>query len=268
MIRYRTCSKCGIAKPLTEEYFNKEKSNAEGYRKECKECRAEYKKQYRVKNREKIVASKKEYYEKNKESIHEKTRQWREENKEHIKEYSKRYAQENREKRVKWNQEWLDRNPWYKGKWKKDNEVLVKRYNKKWRNDNIEHVKQYTLTYRLNNRERFIEYEQRRRAKKRNLPYTLKLKDWEQIQEDFDYKCAYCGEEKILEREHFIPLNKGGEYTHNNIIPACKNCNSSKQDKDFFEWYPKQEFYSKEREKKILKYLNYNDKGIQQLSIL
>lgn len=59
----------------------------------------------------------------------------------------------------------------------------------------------------------------------------------------------------FLTQDHFLPLSKGGEYTVNNIIPACKNCNCSKQDKDFSEWYSKQEFYRKERELKILEHV-------------
>ena len=95
----------------------------------------------------------------------------------------------------------------------------------------------------------------------------MTLKQWNYIKGKFNNKCAYCGEEKLLEQEHFIPVNKGGEYTSNNIIPACKHCNSSKQDSNFFEWYPKQDFYSKEREEFILNHLGYKEDK-QQLKII
>ena len=49
--------------------------------------------------------------------------------------------------------------------------------------------------------------------------------------------CAYCGEEKILHKDHFVPLSKGGEFTHNNVVPSCACCNVSKSNNDFFEWY-------------------------------
>ena len=71
---------------------------------------------------------------------------------------------------------------------------------------------------------------------------------------------------QVLHQEHFIPLSKGGEYTHNNIIPACKSCNSSKQDTDFFEWYPTYEEYNEEREQFILEYLGYIE-DTQQLTL-
>ena len=60
-----------------------------------------------------------------------------------------------------------------------------------------------------------------------------------------------------LEQEHFIPLSKGGGYSMGNIIPACRACNASKSDKDFFEWYPEYKYYSEERENKILDFLGY-----------
>ena len=107
---------------------------------------------------------------------------------------------------------------------------------------------------------------QRRRSLLSKLPATLTLEQWQQIKVDFNNKCAYCGmtEEEHRKRfneqihqEHFIPLFKSGEYTHNNIIPACRSCNSSKQDTDFFEWYPTYEYYNEEREQFILEYLGY-----------
>mgnify|MGYP003489420683 CR=1 FL=1 len=79
------------------------------------------------------------------------------------------------------------------------------------------------------------------------------------IKLEFNNKCAYCGKEKPLSQEHFVALSKGGEFTINNIIPSCQNCNSSKRATDFFEWYPKFKHYSKKREQIILKFLNYNN---------
>lgn len=43
--------------------------------------------------------------------------------------------------------------------------------------------------------------------------------------------CAYCGRPgEII--EHVIPRSKGGPDESNNIVNACKSCNSSKRDKD------------------------------------
>lgn len=119
-------------------------------------------------------------------------------------------------------------------------------------------------------RKRNIRQAHLRRENKRITPkeLILTIKQWEECEKAFVYKCAYCGKKRKLTQDHFIPLSKGGEYSLNNIVPVCLSCNSSKLDNDFFEWYPKQPFYSELRERRILKYLNYNKKLYQQLSIL
>lgn len=49
--------------------------------------------------------------------------------------------------------------------------------------------------------------------------------------------CVYCGCESDLSMDHIIPKVRGGPDIPANIIPACKSCNSSKGDKDLFQWY-------------------------------
>ena len=120
--------------------------------------------------------------------------------------------------------------------------------------------------WKANNIERVRIYRQRRRAKKRDLPYTLTIEQWEAITLHFNHRCAYCGKSEELTQDHFVAMSRNGEYTHNNIVPACKRCNFSKNDTSFFCWYPRQVFYSKKREAKILKFLHYQN-GTQQLSL-
>lgn len=124
--------------------------------------------------------------------------------------------------------------------------------------------------YRERNKDKIWMDRHKRRAQKRQLKtvFLFTEETWVNCKAYFANKCAYCGLEKPLTQEHFIPLSKNGEFTVNNIIPACRSCNPSKGDKDFFEWYPNQFFYSKKREKKILEYLNYNQNKEQQLALL
>jgi len=108
----------------------------------------------------------------------------------------------------------------------------------------------------------------KRESLKRGLDSNFTQKEWEYCKDIFKNECAYCGREKELTQDHFIPISKGGEYTVNNIVPACLSCNTSKNSSDFFKWYPRYKFYSAQRERKILKYLNYKTPGIQQLSMM
>jgi len=146
--------------------------------------------------------------------------------------------------------------------------------------------KTYSVKHRVNIKKANFEYKQtakgriyeaRCNAKRRDLTKkvdsTLTIEQWENCKKYFTDKndnlhCAYC--DKILlraDKEHFIPLSKGGEFTINNVLPICKHCNSSKRDRDFLPWFKSKEFYSKKRERKIYKYLHYNSQ-YQQLTIV
>lgn len=122
--------------------------------------------------------------------------------------------------------------------------------------------REYYISHKEQSRIRY----QRYRATKRNLPHTLTVNQWNMVKSHFDNRCAYCGKKLPLAQDHFVALSKKGEYSHNNIIPSCKHCNSSKSDKSFFKWFPKYEYYSIEREKRILKFLHYKNK-VQQLTL-
>ena len=61
----KKCTKCGIDKPLTAEYYHRDSSRSSGFQSLCKVCRAEY----RQNNKEKILKYKAEYYQNNKEKI-------------------------------------------------------------------------------------------------------------------------------------------------------------------------------------------------------
>lgn len=283
MLKTKTCIKCGEIKADNE--FHKNKTTKDGLAYWCKTCTSEYKKQHYQKNQDKLLEYQKQYYEKNAEER---------------KKYAKQYRQENKEKVYEVKREWYERNKEKvlesQKQYRNENKEKIAKRKKKYAEENKEHIAKYQKRYRIKNKEKLAKYikeygkkyykenphvqnifRQKRIAMKHRLPCTLTPKQWTSIKEDFNNQCAYCGmteEEHLkefgeqLHQEHFIPLSEGGEYTHNNIIPACRSCNSSKNNSDFFEWYPQQEFYSKEKKKKILEYLNYKDERVQQLSIL
>lgn len=45
------------------------------------------------------------------------------------------------------------------------------------------------------------------------------------------YFCQYCGSKKQLTLDHVIPRSKGGKHTWDNVVIACKRCNSYKSDR-------------------------------------
>lgn len=57
----------------------------------------------------------------------------------------------------------------------------------------------------------------------------VSLKEWGAQLEYFGKRCAYCGiYMKVCTRDHVQPISRGGANTIDNVIPACKSCNSRK----------------------------------------
>lgn len=54
------------------------------------------------------------------------------------------------------------------------------------------------------------------------------------------YQCVYCGVDGVpLELDHVIPKSRGGDHSLENLVSACKSCNSSKGAKTPEEWIRK-----------------------------
>jgi len=49
-------------------------------------------------------------------------------------------------------------------------------------------------------------------------------------------KCSYCGSTENLALDHIFAKKLGGKDTGDNLIYACRSCNSSKGKKDMMEW--------------------------------
>jgi hypothetical protein len=47
--------------------------------------------------------------------------------------------------------------------------------------------------------------------------------------------CAYCNADATT-WDHVVPVSKGGNTTPGNILPACTSCNSSKGNRDVWDW--------------------------------
>ena len=71
----------------------------------------------------------------------------------------------------------------------------------------------------------------RRRARLAGVPCTLTDAQWQETLEYFDHRCAYCLRKGLpLEQDHVIAVARGGAHTQENVVPACKSCNSKKKD--------------------------------------
>lgn len=93
-------------------------------------------------------------------------------------------------------------------------------------------LKKYQSDYRKSHPEWVNEVKRKRRNFNKGVPVTLTKQEWQDILLRFNHSCAYCGKHDVeLVRDHAIPLSRGGGYTADNIVPACRSCNSRKHNK-------------------------------------
>lgn len=50
-------------------------------------------------------------------------------------------------------------------------------------------------------------------------------------------RCAYCGADgAALQKDCVLPISRGGRYTLENVVPACRSCNASKSNDEVTSW--------------------------------
>ncbi|WP_169721564.1 HNH endonuclease signature motif containing protein [Nocardioides alkalitolerans] len=117
-----------------------------------------------------------------------------------------------------------------------------------------EHRREYARAQYDRNREAYVERsrayrreypERRRRAHDRRAEWIRSHPDyrhfpdseWRALVNRLGGRCAYCNERRDdLQRDHVIPLKRGGRHAIANILPACPPCNGSKNDSLLVEW--------------------------------
>lgn len=57
---------------------------------------------------------------------------------------------------------------------------------------------------------------------------TSYLKHRKEVFERYGHKCVYCGSEQNLCIDHLVPIVLGGDHYIDNLVVACKKCNSGK----------------------------------------
>lgn len=169
-------------------------------------------------------------------------KKWESKNKEHRREYKKEYYQKNKEKISEWQIKY------FKKYYKKYKEKILANH-KKWKENNPEYLK----NYRQENKEKTLEYNRiwiktdkgkiakqreniKRRVRGREIINTLTAQEWQDILKQYNHKCAYCGKDLFNlfakpEKDHVIPISKGGDNIKENVVPACQSCNSKKHNK-------------------------------------
>ncbi|WP_106815313.1 HNH endonuclease [Microbacterium timonense] len=64
----------------------------------------------------------------------------------------------------------------------------------------------------------------------------LTAQEWQALLEAWG-ACAYCGTEAgPFQKDCVLPISRGGRYTFENVVPACRSCNASKSNDEVTGW--------------------------------
>ena len=75
----------------------------------------------------------------------------------------------------------------------------------------------------------------RRRRRLASREHDLTPGEWAALLEAWA-GCAYCGANGALQRDCVLPISRGGRYTLDNVVPACRSCNTSKCNAEVTTW--------------------------------
>ena len=241
----KICSKCGEILVANNMNYGKEKTGKYGLKGKCKKCVNQYSKEYRQNNAEQIKEYKKEYCKNNTEQI---------------KEYNKEYYKNNTDKIREQQKEYRKNNAEYFKEYRKNNAEKNKKQCKEYYKNNTDKIREQKKEYYKNNPDKVFNQCNKRRQRLENQGMGITKEQWLDMMKYFDFKCAYSG--KSLNKDnrsidHVKPLVKGGLNEIFNCVPCDRSINSSKQHKDFMEWYKEQEFYDESRLNKIYEWHQY-----------
>lgn len=106
----------------------------------------------------------------------------------------------------------------------------------KWRAAHRDDTRGYVTKWRRTHPDANQTDKANRRARQRGSEGIHTESEWLELKNEYGQRCAYCGRMTELTRDHIVPLKAGGTNSIDNIVPACKPCNSSKRDTSLLFW--------------------------------
>jgi hypothetical protein len=127
--------------------------------------------------------------------------------------------------------------------WYVSNEEKSKAQSAAWRAANPERMREIIEAYRVRNRDRVLALARKnsrlRRARLLKVGGRgISLEVEQRVRDSTGGLCNYCDDEATA-IDHFFPISKGGPDDEDNLVPACKTCNSSKHDSHPVAWLTK-----------------------------
>lgn len=171
--------------------FHRLRASPDGYRTACKECRRPESRANHVRNRDRINRVSAAWRAAHPERAKALVQRWHSEHREHLLREGARWRKENRE--------------YLREMAKQPKRMAHNRDNSKWQ-----------------------------RAKRHAAGASRKITraEWDQVTDSYCGLCIYCNERPaVLTQNHVESLKNGGSHSLDNLAPACRRCNCSKQSK-------------------------------------
>ncbi len=90
------------------------------------------------------------------------------------------------------------------------------------------------------NKPKFYAASSRWRARRKGAKGSISPVEWTEILRYFNHQCAYCmkafSSTNLPTQDHMTPLGQDGDHSVENIVPACRSCNSQKQRRSLEQW--------------------------------
>lgn len=224
---YKFCTICKEEKPATREYFSPGQRMKSGLRSQCKSCVAQETMEKRRLDWDAYLEREREQRRKNRDKINRRNRERAAQNRDAINAKARKRYHDNRERELKRAKDWQAANP-----------EKVKQSKKKYIAANPDKPVEWSRNRRKNNPMGVRADKVRRRARKANAEGSHTAEDRKRIIETQKNRCYYCGKkmDKDATIDHVIPLSRGGSNSPENLVAACKSCNSTKGAKLPHEW--------------------------------
>ena len=124
--------------------------------------------------------------------------------------------------------------------WREANPEKVRITNRrkceKYRRANLDRQRERQRLWHRANPTLHTVYNQRYRAKLWDQDTAITRHEWEALIASYCGLCVYCGQPRKPTMDHIEPVSKGGEHGVENVVPACRRCNSSKSGKSLIVW--------------------------------
>ena len=202
----KTCTKCGIDKPLNDYYNHKRRKD--GKEATCKKCRSKNSRKNYEANRELRLIQSRAWYEMNRERKTATTRAWTEANLEHHRAATRQWYKANKERH--------DAN---RRAWRKANPERTRIHRQKYYKANSERQKANVYARRAR-----LAHAVPQRWKRSLCP---------------DHLCYWCGTTLTPETthiDHIMPISLGGQDTPDNTANTCASCNLTKSNAHPLVW--------------------------------